>query len=131
VTAADLIGIPYVNRGTDLDGCDCWGLVCLYHRLVLGTTVPRYEGYSDAMDDDTWKHIEAGWVDWVDVPLADVQPGDVLALRDPRNRHPVHCAVVVAPRMMLHVMEGRDSRIEDFTAGAWPRLILRAGRWKS
>lgn len=43
-------GMPWHNRACSFDGADCWGLVVLYYRHVLGVelhNVPGYESESD------------------------------------------------------------------------------------
>lgn len=123
------IGIPYANRGSSFQGCDCWGLVWLYHAEVLKRLVPRYDGYKDAESADISDYISDRWNQWQKVEPANMEPGDVLALRV--GRHPVHCGVYVGHGMMLHVMEGRMSCLERVDIGFWKNLIVRVGRWKS
>ena len=38
---SDYIGIPYKERGRDITGLDCWGLVHMYYN-DMGVTVPDY-----------------------------------------------------------------------------------------
>lgn len=124
------IGIPYLNRGSDFAGCDCWGLAWLFHREVLGQEIPRYEGYANASDpDEVSARIRAGWEGWQPVALPDVVLGDVLALR--LGRHPVHVGIVINQTWMLHILEGRNSCLERYTQGMWKHAIVRIGRWKS
>ena len=37
-----LIGIPYQNLGSDLNGCDCWGAIQLYFRTMRNVELPTY-----------------------------------------------------------------------------------------
>ncbi|WP_413783761.1 peptidoglycan endopeptidase [Siccibacter colletis] len=48
--ASLMIDVPWVNRACTFKACDCWGLVVLYYRHVLGKelhTLPGYESGSD------------------------------------------------------------------------------------
>lgn len=36
------IGIPYVPHGRDYTGADCWGILYLFYRDVLGVEIPSY-----------------------------------------------------------------------------------------
>jgi murein DD-endopeptidase len=36
------VGIPYVAHGRDYAGADCWGLLYLFYRDVLGVQIPSY-----------------------------------------------------------------------------------------
>jgi cell wall-associated NlpC family hydrolase len=126
----ELIGIPYLNRGTSPAGVDCWGLVVLFHRMVMQSEVPRYdETYSDA--DNVGDAITAGWVDWEPVALGQERKGDVLAFRDPRGAEVIHCGVVIAPGKFLHCLSGRNSCVESYDKGMWKQLLVRIGRWNS
>jgi cell wall-associated NlpC family hydrolase len=123
------IGIPYVNRGDGFDGCDCWGLVWLFHREALGHEVPRYAGYSDAEGEDIPARIREGWEGWAHVLPGQEELGDVLALRV--GQHPVHVGVVVSRGQMLHVLRGANSSLARYDVGLWQHALMRIGRWKS
>lgn len=51
------IPIPFLNKGRDWEGCDCWGLACLVYKTELGIELPSYlDEYSDAeLDENVWK----------------------------------------------------------------------------
>jgi cell wall-associated NlpC family hydrolase len=123
------IGIPYVDRGSSFQGCDCWGLVWLFHVEVLNTLVPRYDGYASAEGPDIPDRICAGWEQWTQVEPAAIEVGDVLALR--LGRVPLHCGVYIGQGRMLHTLKGRMSCTEEVQGGFWSRSIVRIGRWKS
>jgi len=40
-------GKPWVNRGEDFTGMDCWGLVLLSFREIDGVELPSVAGYAD------------------------------------------------------------------------------------
>lgn len=128
ITSA-FIGIPYVDRGSSFQGCDCWGLVWLYHVEVMKHLVPRYEGYGSAEAPEITDYISSRWNQWESVDPANMEQGDVVALR--LGRLPVHCGVYINNGQMLHVLEGRMSCLERVTSGFWKTAIVRVGRWKS
>ncbi|MBA4797013.1 MAG: C40 family peptidase [Rhizobiales bacterium] len=66
------VGIPYVAHGRDYFGADCWGILYLFYRDVLGVDIPSYvaemEGKSfdrhgiaplmEAERDIRWKRVQ-------------------------------------------------------------------------
>lgn len=45
-----MIGIPWVDRACTMEACDCWGLVVLYYRHVLGIELHQLPGYESGSD---------------------------------------------------------------------------------
>jgi cell wall-associated NlpC family hydrolase len=127
----ELVGIPYVNRGSSVDGVDCWGLVWLTLARCYGLQVPRYDAYEDAQSLTAARLIQAGWAEWLEIARGQEQPGDVLAFKDPKSKLPVHCGVVIGEGRFLHCMEGRETCTERYDIGVWNKLLVRIGRWKS
>ncbi|MGO6835015.1 C40 family peptidase [Rhizobium ruizarguesonis] len=115
------VGIPYVPHGREYMGADCWGILFLYYRDVLGTPVPAYSAEMDARE---FKHSAIGplvarerekyWRQ-VDAP----EPGDGVLMRS--GKHDSHIGVFIGQGRMLH-SEGPD-----------PSVIDRIGdmRWRS
>lgn len=125
------IGIPYLNRGSNFQGCDCWGLVWLFNLEILGRLIPRYDGYEDSGDSLTMKdYIADRWGAWEVVQHADLKIGDVLAIRL-SNKAATHCGVYADRGKMLHTLSGRMSCLESVEDGFWKNAIVRIGRWKS
>ena len=117
----DLAGIPWLDRGRDTRGCDCWGLVRLAYQLGPGLALPSCaDGYADAGDAAAVSAlIEGGRSDWYAVPPSQARIWDLVLIHD----HPWHVGVVAWPGHMLHIPEGRDSLIEPFSTGRFSRRI--------
>lgn len=134
------IGIPWKPLGRDRDGCDCWGIVRLALREQFNVIVPAYDtGYHDAgkhdvpairaiIDQERPRYREIATVDDSGLmPLADQQAGDVLVIR--QRGVPSHVALVVTKRTMLHIEDGIDSTIEDYTDSMWRRRLVGCYRY--
>ncbi|MDR6953778.1 cell wall-associated NlpC family hydrolase [Ancylobacter sp. 3268] len=115
------IGIPWVRLGRARAGIDCWGVVVMTYRDVLGIELPDYldvpvETAEMARQVDA---IAAGdpWH-----AVAEPREFDVAVFRMGAILR--HVGVVAGPGLMLHVTEGGTSCIASIDAPRWrPRLI--------
>lgn len=126
--AAAYVGLPYRLGGRTPNGIDCWGLVLLVWREVFGIEGPGMDGVTwrpgeprDAVRSvaDTMAATAAGFAP---VPAGQEQAGDAILIR--MRGHPLHCAVVVEPGLMLHAVEGADSAVERYRSIMWEKRVL-------
>ena len=90
------IGIPWVRWRSDWRACDCYGLIVLYFREVLGVelgAVPQTDIASGFNSAHGWKECH--------------QQDGAVAFMAWRHGSPTHCGVIVAGGMVLH-SEGSD-----------------------
>lgn len=109
------IGIPFLKNGNDREGCDCWKLIVMVYREQLGIDLPDY---AEIFVDDslaslrrvarTMKEERLKWRQ-VQTPI----PYDVILLRI--DGLVCHAGLVIDRRRMLHIMDGTDSTVEEFT----------------
>lgn len=132
---ANYCGIPFKELGLDRSGCNCWGLARLVLSEQCGIDLPSYvggySGISKADASDIKRLIEGGlrsdgWVelDWRDgdnVNWGCIKSFDGILLRI--EGRPIHMAVMVAPRLMLHTMVGEDSHPERVDDLRWRNRI--------
>lgn len=123
-----LVGIPYEWGGRGLEGCDCWGAVCLYFRSEFGIELPAMSDQQPANHADKAQiatMIRRGaYTDWDAVPLSDVTHGDVLLLDGGTG-----VAVVIAdPRYMLLSLPELGTVTQRTTGLRWARKIDSAHR---
>ncbi len=116
------IGIPYVERGRDFDGADCWAIPILIYREELGVDLPHFGDEVDPAEQRLQLLAERELRAWIPVQsrLEDARAFDVLDIRSPLGSP--HTAVVVAPGWMIHTRKDR-SRADRFFREPWPRLI--------
>jgi probable lipoprotein NlpC len=113
------VGIPFAPFGRDPSGCDCWGLIVLVYREVLGVTLPGYLGYGSVEEHAEIAALIAGATAsplWQPVAGAP-DPFDVAVFR--RGRLDSHTGLVLRPGLMLH-MEGEDcAKVARYDTGRW------------
>lgn len=104
MTAAELVAhlcaTPYRAGGNALDGCDCWGLVEIWHRVLFGRVLDERGGLSPGPGGLAAGHAAhaANWLQ-VDAPLDH----DLALLR--AGRLPAgHCGIIWR-RGLLHTEE--------------------------
>lgn len=120
------IGIPYVDRGRDRVGCDCWGLVRLVLMEQFAIALESlHEDYPSSADTGATARLIAGHLSpWIPVKTPDwqvssPQAGDGILMR--RMMRDCHTGIFVGPRHFIHAEEkigvvlaelgqGRDAR---------------------
>lgn len=123
------MNVPFVEKGRDENGCDCWGLVRLIYKNELGIDLPDYlDAYEDTLDkhgvsktleeerDEYWAHP--------DKP----EMFDVIILN--MRGLPMHMGVVTKPNHMIHCVKGMNTVHEHFGTARWKHKVMGYGRWK-
>jgi sulfur carrier protein ThiS len=114
------IGIPYVEKGRDGSGVDCWGLVRLIYKNEYNIDLPSFSSEYTVDDDarigELFAQYKEGW-EHLDVPEA----GNVVLFR--MFGTDSHIGVLVSPTHFIHVREGRDSVIEALNSTKWAKRI--------
>lgn len=111
----DYIKIPFVEKGRDIKGCDCWGLVRLIYKDHLDVTLPSLHGYDDTTDYLSMTNIidrQTNSMEWQEIELGKEKPFDVLVFRV--MNHPVHVGVVVDNGWMIHCERGQNTLHSDY-----------------
>jgi cell wall-associated NlpC family hydrolase len=117
------VGIPYKDKGRDYDGSDCWGLLYLVYRDLLGIEIPTYsEAYKNGSDYEevarliesrkrTWKRVE-------DKP----KKYDGILIR--YGRYNSHVGVFISRNSFIHVQEGGFSVVDDLKSHRWRDRVV-------
>ena len=98
--------------GRDYDGYDCWGLVCLWYRDMLGIELDSFAGISTARTRDIAALIMRQKQTWSTVEKP--RRHDVVLMRVrtiETSRLVAHVGVMTDERRMLHVEAQHKSHV--------------------
>jgi cell wall-associated NlpC family hydrolase len=110
-TATDLLGTPYRNGGSTVDGFDCSGFV-QYVFAQHGMKVPRTVA----------RQAESG------ARVRDAAAGDLVFFATEGDR-PTHVGIALGPDRFIHAPSSRGVvRVEAFAAPYWADRFLEARR---
>ena len=110
-TATDLLGTPYRNGGSTVDGFDCSGFV-QYVFAQHGVRVPR----------TVRRQAEVG------SRVRDAEAGD-LVFFETEGHGPTHVGIALGPDRFIHAPSSRGVvRVEPFAAPYWASRFLEARR---
>ena len=117
------VGIPFRERGRDYDGCDCYGIVFLAYRDVLGLSLPSFaEAYTTTEDRAALAALIDGEMGpWVEIPAGQERALDAVLMTE--GRFPRHIGIVVKPGFVLHVARSHESRIERYDSSRFRRRV--------
>lgn len=117
VAAMNFVGVPYRLGGDDAEtGFDCSGFTRHLFQLNLGLALPRRS------------HEQALAQGLVDVPRADLQPGDLVFFNTLRRAFS-HVGIYVGGGRFIHSPRaGAAVRLEDMQTRYWQRRFDGARR---
>lgn len=108
------VGLPFKRMGRTREGLDCWGLV----RLVLmengGPQLPSYDG-----EDADGTNIEFHARKYKSIELKDARALDVAILMQQTRigvrweLMPTHIGIFTAPGRIIHVLETKQSIVQQ------------------
>lgn len=125
MTLADLVGIPWVVHGRDLDGLDCVGLAVLAQKVLCGRDLDFPQDYGDK-DQYEKSEIIKTEVERLFSPAESPEPGAVgLFFFDVCW----HVATFTDRTHFLHIFEGKTSRISRLTP-AYRRFLRGVYTWR-
>lgn len=106
------VGLPFVDQGRSIAGCDCWGLVRLVYANELKIDLPTYGEISAHDLVAVSQMIEGNYVlePWREINRDSIMPFDVVVMRFYGTRKVGHVGVVAAGgTMVLHTERSVDS----------------------
>ena len=125
------VGIPFVDGGRNVLGCDCWGLVKLVYREELGIELPDFE--ISAFDtEEVIEAMESGKKQWRETSLA-LEKYDVVAMHIGQKHFGMvnHVGVYMGNGMFIHTLQRTASMMNRMMDPQWTSRILGVYRWVS
>ena len=118
----DYIGLPFLSKGRDRNGVDCWGLLRLVYQEELGIYHPSYtENYEvAAISDEVTEAFNLG-LDSSWQKVDKVREFDAVMLTI--SGKPFHCGVITTKGYMLHIIKGSNAVVESYMNRHWNRRI--------
>jgi cell wall-associated NlpC family hydrolase len=104
--ASRMVGAPWVDRACNDKCVDCWGLVVLYYRRVVGLNIHHDESYSLGGDFSTCYLSEVCFWRAVEIP----SPGDIFVSFI--GSSPSHVGLVYGEGKILHARENSNVRFD-------------------
>lgn len=113
--------IPFIDRGRDFKGVDCWGLVYLIYKEELGIELPLYnEGYDKACSMEVEAIIDSNKSNWKIIEQEDALPFDTVLMRSilrTKDNKVVsahtHVGIIVDKDKLLHCEENIGVSLVD------------------
>lgn len=120
--------VPFVEKGRDMGGADCYGLLCLIYKNELGIELPDYlDIYENTNEREKLsvaikKDKEENWLS-VDKP----KEFDVVILN--MRGVPMHLGIVTKPNHMIHCAKGINTTHEHYGTARWKHKVMGFERW--
>lgn len=107
------INIPYINKGRNFDGADCWGLIRIVYKDELNIDLPSYGEVSSDDLAKVHRKIEDVSEKWIEVTKEDIEPFDICVMRASGKRIVCHVGLVIDKKRILHVENKINSAIVE------------------
>lgn len=106
------IDVPFKPHGRDWDAWDCWGLIYVAYKEVMGIELPRYDrDYTTVKDVQLLRRLFRHGIEkyWTEVDT--VQPCDGIMYY--ATGETSHVGLAVTSTMMLHTEHGIGTTYEE------------------
>jgi len=115
------IGIPYLEKGRDTAGLDCWGLVRLIYKEVYNIDLPSFQDSYVLEDDERIAELFAqykeGWQ-----PVESPTCGDLVLFRILGVTQ--HVGVMINNTQFVHVRQNSNSAVESVCNAKWAKRVV-------
>lgn len=116
----EAIAVPFVKKGRDMSGWDCWGEVRCGYKQVLDIDLPDWQDYDSLT---AYKHLndlitgrQKGWIPVERPQLMDVALFNIGSMA-------THVALIISKREALHTEQRLGTFIERLDSPVWARRL--------
>lgn len=128
-----IITTPFIEGGRDYSGCDCWGLILLAYRDVLGVEIPNYENvfYSgqESLVSVSEEIEQIKSCQSVFREVVNPQKGDIVFFN--MLGRPIHVGFVIDEKTMIHTSKTSGVAIENYRSPKWSKRLQAFYRHKT
>ena len=112
----DYVGIPFLAKGRDAAGVDCWGLVRLVYKEEFDIELPSFADDYEYDDTDRIEQLAAQYKEgWEETTIP--KPGSVVLFKV--LGHISHIGIYIGGNKFLHCLENHSSVIESLDSINW------------
>lgn len=114
--------LPFVRGGRDKGGVDCWGLLVILYKELMGLDISLKESV-DCLDLEGLQKLQERFYEVVEPCF-----GDTVLLNNLGK--PVHVGFVLNGTEMIHTATENGAVIENFKGAKWRRKVVGFYRTK-
>ena len=114
------VGIPYAEKGREISGIDCWGLVRLIYKNEYKIDLPSFNAEYESSDDERIQELFAQYKEGWEL-VTEPKEGDIVLFR--LFGVELHVGLLVDSVNFIHVREHADSVIESLESVKWSKRI--------
>lgn len=115
------IGLPFKERGRDMKGVDCYGLLkIIYERELKINLVDYLDFYQHTADKNLAEVIDHEKRKWEEV--SQPKQFDVVLIK--MQGLPMHLGVMCSGNNMIHCMEGINTAYENIASMRWSTRVM-------
>jgi cell wall-associated NlpC family hydrolase len=122
IWADSYLTIPFRDRGSSREGCDCWGLILCILAEQRGIHLSDYPEIPEGANLAKIRAIitAARGPQWSEIPAGEEQPFDVVLMRaivsvgERRHSRPIHIGLVTSPGSLIHIEEKAGVSITNY-----------------
>ena len=117
----DYVGIPFLAKGRDKDGIDCWGLVRLVYKEQFNIELPSFSEEYEADDTARMKELVAQYLEgWEETK--EPKPGTGVLFRILGFES--HMGIYLGDNKFLHCRENQSAVIESLDKIEWRNRLV-------